>query len=89
MYEKSLFHLFDHPIFCPNVKCLFHRTTVDNSLPASQQAISGEDFISRHGMVLLPENVTSVPVEIVIKHVSSNLTFSHVHVFVKSTLSAR
>ncbi|KAH3717902.1 hypothetical protein DPMN_060698 [Dreissena polymorpha] len=42
-------------------------TSVDDTIPISQQAVSGQDFISRQGMALLQENVTRVPVEIVIK----------------------
>jgi len=49
--------------------CHVSRTSVDERLPASRQAVSGEDFIARQGMVVLQENVTSAPVEIVIKQV--------------------
>ena len=50
-----------------NVVC--DRTSVANNQPVQEQAISGEDFISRQAMVIVQENVTRVPVEIVIKHV--------------------
>ncbi|XP_052793587.1 adhesion G-protein coupled receptor V1-like [Mya arenaria] len=42
-------------------------TSVDGRLTSSEQAVSGEDFISRQGMVILQENVSKVPVEVVIK----------------------
>lgn len=54
---------------------------MDSNLPTKQQAISGEDFISRQGMAVLSENVTKVPVEIVIKQVSVLLTCIRKEIF--------
>ena len=51
-----------------NVSHVF-RTSVDQSSPADKQAISGEDYIAREAMVIIQENVTRAPIEIVIKQV--------------------
>ncbi|XP_053406314.1 adhesion G-protein coupled receptor V1-like [Mercenaria mercenaria] len=45
-----------------------YTTSVDTNLPLKQQAVSGLDFISQSGsMVVIQENTTSAPVQIVIK----------------------
>ncbi|KAJ8304146.1 hypothetical protein KUTeg_017729 [Tegillarca granosa] len=44
-----------------------YQTDRDNSKPVSNQAVSGADYVARQGLVVIQENVTRAPVEIVIK----------------------
>ncbi|KAL4228132.1 hypothetical protein ACF0H5_013567 [Mactra antiquata] len=44
-----------------------YSTSIDKTTATKRQAISGEDYISQNSMVVIQENVTEVPVDIVIK----------------------
>ena len=44
---------------------------MDTGQSPSAQAISGQDYVARQALVVMQENVTRVPVEIVIKGVCS------------------
>ena len=49
-------------------KCIFS-TSTDQSVPVDKQAVSGLDYITTQGMAIIQENVTRVPIEVVIKQV--------------------
>ena len=50
------------------VKYIFS-TSTDQSVPVDKQAVSGLDYITTQGMAIIQENVTRVPIEVVIKQV--------------------
>jgi hypothetical protein len=53
-----------------NCIIISYRTLLATGYPVDRRAVSGEDYVARQSTVVMQENVTRVPVQLVIKQVS-------------------